>query len=103
MSTVTALVTLATAAFTAVLGVLIREYEMVELVAGYDPAVVTDEEGLAAFVGTNLLYVAGLTAVVGLVVFLQLFEDDLVLWLGYTLAVVVVAAWTVIGAQRYQV
>jgi hypothetical protein len=103
MSTVTALVTLATAAFTAVLGVLIREYEMVELVAGYDPAGVTDEEGLAAFVGTNLLYVAGLTAVVGLVVFLQLFEDDLVLWLGYTLAVVVVAAWTVIGAQRYQV
>jgi hypothetical protein len=102
MSTTTALVTLAVAALVAVFGVLIREYEMVELIAGYDPEVVTDDEGLAAFVGTNMLYVAGLTAVVGLVVSVEPFEDDSVLWLGYTLAVVVVAAWTVLGAQRYQ-
>jgi hypothetical protein len=103
MSTVTALVTLATAAFTAVLGVLIREYEMVELVAGYDPEGVADEEGLAVFVGTSVLYVAGLTAVAGLVAYAEPLEDDLVLWLGYTVAVVVAAAWTVIGAQRYRV
>jgi hypothetical protein len=102
MSTTTALVTLVTAGFVAVFGVLIREYEMVELIAGYDSRTVVDEEGLATFVGTNMLYIAGLTAVTGLVAYAEPFEADLVLWLAYTLAVVVLTVQTVLGARQYQ-
>jgi heme/copper-type cytochrome/quinol oxidase subunit 3 len=101
MTTTSALVTLFSAAIIAVFGVLIRYYGMVELVAGYDPEAVTDEAGLAAFVGTYTLLIAGATAAVGVAVFLQVFENSTILWSAYTVAVVLLTVRLVVGAQQF--
>jgi hypothetical protein len=101
MTTTSALVTVSSGVLIAVLGVLIRYYGMVELIAGYDPEAVTDEEGLAAFVGTYTLLIAGLTVATGVAVFLQLFESSTILWSAYGFAVALLTVRLVVGAQQY--
>jgi hypothetical protein len=90
------------AVFIAVLGVLIKYFGMVELVAGYDPETVTDEDALAAFVGTNTLYVAVLTAAVAAVEYTRPFDGYRAVWLPYVLAVGLLAVRMVRGARRYE-
>jgi succinate-acetate transporter protein len=102
MSTGTTLAFAFTAALVGLFGVLIRYGGAVELVAGYDEDRVTDEAGLAAFVGRNLLLVAGLSAVVAAVAHVRAVDASLTVWVAYTLAVVVIAAWTVRGGRRYE-
>lgn len=101
MTTVTGIVTAATGVFVGVFGVLIWYYEMTELIAGYDPDVVTDDEGLASFVGTYILLSGLITVAVGVVVSLQLVESSVVLWSAYSFAVVLVVLRVVIGAQQF--
>ena len=101
MKHVTSFVVILSAVVLAVFGVLIRYFGRVELVAGYDPDAVTDEEELGAFVGRNTLFIAGLTAIVALVEYLHLFDSSLGVWTGYTILVVVLSLWTVLGAQQY--
>lgn len=60
MSTGTVVSLLIATGFLAVLGILIKYFGMANLIAGYDPEIVTDEEGLADFIGTNTLMLLGL-------------------------------------------
>jgi len=99
MSTVTTGVFLLVAVVIGAFGILIREFEMVELIAGYDPEKVSDDEGLARFVGGYTLVVAGLTAVVAV---LELVRGGQPLTYGlYAAAAVALAGYMVYGAQRY--
>lgn len=101
MSTATGVVTVGTAVFLGVFGVLVRVYEMNELLAGYDPEAVTDDGGLARFTGRNILYIAVFTAATGVVVVAELFQNQTVLWTVYTAGVLLLTAWTVYGTQQY--
>jgi len=91
-----------TAAILALFGIAIKYGGAVELIAGYDADRVDDEAGLAAFVGTNLLLVAALSAVVAAVAYTDSFGAATTVWITYTVGVVLVAAWTVRGARRYE-
>ena len=80
-------------------GVLINQYEMYNLIAGYDPERV-DDEALAAFVSRNLYVLAGLTALVALLVFTETVGVTPVS-VAYSVAVVALTVYIAWGAQRY--
>lgn len=80
---------------------MIRYYGMTELIAGYDPDVVTDDEGLASFVGTYILLSGLITVAVGVVLYLQLVESSAVFWSAYSFVVVLVVLRVVVGAQQF--
>lgn len=100
MSVTTGVSFLFTAVVTGVVGVLIREFETVELVAGYDPERVTDDEGLARFVGTAALFLAGLTALVGMLELVRPVDGQPVVYAVYAVLTVLLAGYTVYGARR---
>lgn len=101
MRVTTAVSFLFTAVVTGVVGVLIREFEMVELVAGYDPERVTDDEGLARFVGTAVLFLAGLTALVGVLELVRPVDGQPVVYTVYAVLTVLLVSYMVYGARRY--
>ncbi len=78
---------LAAAGFVGALGVAIKYFGMVRLIAGYDSDRVTDEQGLADFVGTNTLYVAALLVLVAVLEYTEPFGDTGLVWIGFLLAV----------------
>ncbi|UPM44758.1 DUF3784 domain-containing protein [Halocatena salina] len=55
----------ASGVFIAVLGYLIKNKGMMNLIAGYDSSEVSDDVGLANFIGRNLYAIAALTFCVG--------------------------------------
>lgn len=93
---------LATAGFVGVLGVLIKYFGAVRLIAGYDPDRVTDEEGLAEFVGTNTLYVAALVLAVAAVEYTDAFGGSDAVWIAFVVGVGGLAVRTIVGARRYE-
>ncbi|ELZ18657.1 DUF3784 domain-containing protein [Natrinema limicola] len=93
---------LATAGFVGALGILIKYVGMVELIAGYDPDRVTDEEGLAEFVGTNVLYVAALTLLVAVVEATAPDRADPV-WIAFVAGVGLLTIRMIRGARRYEI
>lgn len=101
MSTVTAASFLFTAVVTAAVGVLIRQFQLMGLIAGYDPDRVTDDEGLARFVGTYTLVIAGLSAVVGVVELAQPDDGQPVVYGLYTVALVAIVGYLMYGSRRY--
>ncbi|QFU81151.1 DUF3784 domain-containing protein [Natronorubrum aibiense] len=86
----------------AMLGVLIAYFGHVELIAGYDPDRVTDEDGLATFIGTNTLYVAALMGLVTLVKLLELLDDTELVWIAFTVGVLGLTVRMVLGSRRYE-
>ena len=102
MSAETALPLLLAAVFVALFGILIKYFGMVTLIAGYDPERVTDEDGLADFVGTNTLYVAGLSVLVAVVEYTRPFDGSRAIWILYVLGVVLLTVRIVRGARQYE-
>ncbi|MXV62426.1 DUF3784 domain-containing protein [Natronorubrum sp. JWXQ-INN-674] len=102
MSNGTVLTLLVAAGFVGALGILIMYFGMVQLIAGYDPDRVSDEEALADFVGTNALYVAGLTALVAFVEYSQWFDATGAVWIAFVVGVVALAARMIVGSRRYE-
>lgn len=92
---------LATAGFVGALGVLIKYVGMVQLIAGYDPDRVTDEKGLAEFVGTNVLYVAALLLFVAVVEAMAPDRADPV-WIALVVGVGLLTLRMIRGARRYE-
>lgn len=101
MSVVTAATFLFTAVVIGAVGLLIREFQMMELIAGYDAEQVTDDEGLAAFVGTQALLIAGVTVVVAGLELAEPVDDLTQVYVLYTLTVVALTGYIFYGAQRY--
>ena len=101
MSTVAAGFVLLVALVIAVLGVLIRDFGMVSLIGGYDPDAVADEEGLAAFIGANALYVAGLTALVAVAEYTQP-TGYRAIWLVHVVGVGLLTVRMIRGARRFE-
>lgn len=102
MSTETAASLLLVTGFLIVLGVLIKYFGMVSLIAGYDPDIVTDKEGLAAFIGTNTLYVAVLTGFVAIFEYTQPFDGYRLIWGVFLVGVILLAVRMIRGARRYE-
>ena len=90
------------AGFVGLLGVLIKYAGAVRLIAGYDPDRVTDEAGLAAFIGTNTLYVAALLMSVAVVEYTDPFDGTAVVWIVFTISVIGLAARMIVGSRRYE-
>lgn len=90
-----------TGAVVALFGVLIKYFGYVNLVAGYDPEKVTDEDTLADFVGTRILAVAALTFAVAGAEYLA-GDGTPWHWYAYVVLVGALAAWMVVGARRYE-
>jgi hypothetical protein len=88
--------------FVGVLGLLIKYAGATQLIAGYDPERVTDEAGLADYVGTRTLLVAVLTVAVGLLEVWEPTADANWYWLGYVVAVFAVGAQMIRGARRFE-
>lgn len=105
MSLEAAIVLVASAGFVGLLGVLIKYFDRVELIAGYDPERVADETGLADFVGTNALYVAALLFLVAVVEYVEPFggAGANFVWLAVTVGVLALAVRMIRGARRYEV
>lgn len=101
VSTITASVFLLTAVVIGALGVLVREFGMVELIAGYDPETVTDEEGLATFVGTALILLAGVTVVVAVLEVTQPVGSRTLVYSLYSVVTVALTGYVVYGARQY--
>lgn len=101
MSVVTASTFLFTAVVIGAVGILIREFQMMELIAGYDPEQVTDDEGLATFIGTQALLLAGLTVIVAGLELARPVDDLTQVYVLYTVAVFALAGYMIYGAQRY--
>lgn len=93
---------LAAAGFVGALGVLIKYYGMVSLIAGYDPDRVTDEEGLADFIGTNALYVAALMLFVAALVYTEPIANIDAVWLLFAVGVFGLVGRMIRGARRYE-
>ncbi|WP_455449328.1 DUF3784 domain-containing protein [Natrinema thermotolerans] len=93
---------LVTAGFIGAFGVFIKYFGVVELIAGYDPERVTDEEGLADFIGTNTLYVAALVLLVAAVEYTDSFGGSDAVWIAFAVGVVVLAVRMIVGARRYE-
>ena len=102
MGTETAVSLLVAAGLVGTLGVLIKYVGMVNLIAGYDPDKVTDKEGLADFVGTNALYVAGLTLLLAAIEYIQPFDGYRGVWILYVLAVGLITVRMIRGGRRYE-
>jgi len=92
---------IATAGFIGALGILIKHFGMVQLIAGYDPDRVTDEEKLANFIGTNVLYVAALVLLVAIVEATAPDRSDSV-WIAFVAGIGLLAARMIRGARRYE-
>jgi hypothetical protein len=82
------------------LGYLIRERQMLHLVAGYDPSKVSDKAGLADFFGTHMYVLALLT--LGTVGADATVGDAALLWGGYWVAFAVVFVRILLGARTYE-
>ncbi|QLK26882.1 DUF3784 domain-containing protein [Natrinema zhouii] len=93
---------LATAAFIATLGILIKYFGAVRLIAGYDPDRVDDEEGLTDFTGTNALYVAALVSLVALVEYAEPFDGADVIWIAFLVGVGLLTVRMIRGARRFE-
>lgn len=88
--------------FVGILGVLIKYVGVMDLIAGYDPERVADEEGLADFIGTNALYVAVLTVSVGILELRSSTVDSEWYWIVFLIAVGAIAVRMIRGARRYE-
>ncbi len=102
MGTEAAVSLLIVAGVVGTLGVLIRYFGMASLIAGYDPDKVTDQEGLADYIGMNVLYVAGLTLLVAAMEYTQPFDGIRGIWIVYILAVGLLTIRMVRGGRRYE-
>ncbi len=96
----TAITVILAGTLTAVLGGLIRYREATSLIAGFDEEKITDEEGLSKLIGTNTLYVAGLTVLTGILELSGL--DGKVFWTIYTVLVIALASRMLIGSRSYR-
>ena len=88
--------------FVGFLGVLIKYAGMVQLVAGYDPDRVADEDGLADFVGTNTLYVAALALGGAALLYADPAVDASWVWIGFTVGTLALTVRMLRGAKRYE-
>ncbi|MCD2200985.1 DUF3784 domain-containing protein [Halobacterium sp. KA-4] len=88
--------------FVGILGMLIKYAGMMHLIAGYEPAQVADEEGLANFIGVNTLYVAVLTVCVGVLEFWKPTADSAWYWGLFGIAIVAIAVRMLRGARHYE-
>jgi hypothetical protein len=85
-----------------ILGILIKYVGVMDLIAGYDPETVADEEGLADFIGTNAPYVAVLSVCAGVLELRSSTADVGWYWLVFVIGVGVIAVRMVRGARRYE-
>lgn len=84
------------------LGYFIRYKQMVEIIAGYDPKKVVDREGLAKWVGSNLILL-GITAFFAFGAEFALSSAGVKIFMGYHLLIVLgICVRTALGCKKYE-
>ena len=97
-----AVMIVAAGVFVGLLGALIRYAGWTWLIAGYDPNRLTDEEGLADFMGFYVLVIAGLTVAIGALEAVDPSGPAGWYWLPYVVAVFVLTARMIRGGRRFE-
>ncbi len=77
-------------------GVMMRKYQLLKLLGGYDPNKVADKQGLANWLGANMILMGLLIIVAGV---LKMAVYVSIVLLGVILAI---SIRTVLGAGRYE-
>jgi hypothetical protein len=98
---ITGAVLLATALVVGSFGAAIRS-GYTQLVAGYDPDRVTDEDGLAAFVGRYLLVIAVLIFGVGTLELAGVLPDTAWPWLVLTAVILAITLRLAVGMRQFE-
>jgi len=85
-----------------IIGVVIWQFQKVELIAGYDQLKVIDKEGLAKWVGSNLLIMGSIIMTISFSTLL--FRNLTNLYEGIIFIVVIlgISTITAIGCKRYE-
>ncbi|ACL70110.1 DUF3784 domain-containing protein [Halothermothrix orenii] len=86
--------------FLSVLGLLIWKYNLVNLIAGYSEEKTRDKQGLAKWVGKNILIMGALTILISILEYLL----NITMWIVVTfiIIVVVLSIRTNIGCKKYE-
>lgn len=84
-----------------ILGFLMWRYRMVELVAGYEPRRVRDPEGLARWIGINLIFL-GILIIFDAILVLLLPALLTSLLIATGVLVLIMAARMAFGTKRYE-
>ena len=99
--TITPLIFFVTNAMLLVLGYLIKYQRKMSLIAGYDPERVTDERGLANWVGGGLLLIGGIGVAVGLLMVVVPEDYMLLLVLPFGVGIVIGSIVLAVGCGKY--
>jgi len=86
--------------FLSVLGILIWNYELVNLIAGYSEEKTKNKQGLAKWVGKNVIVMGVLTILVSILDYLLNFTIGLAI--VFTAIIVVLSIRTNIGCKKYE-
>lgn len=84
-----------------IMGIIIRKYTLVHLIAGYDEEKTEDKQGLANWVGSNLI-------IMGLLSFLNAFLasviNDATIWFitAFIAIIVIFSIRTAVGYKKYE-
>lgn len=84
-----------------ILGILIWKKQMVSLLAGYDEKKVIDKQGLAKWVGSNMIIFG---AIVVLLSFAIIFSkiNTLILLFGIVVIILIMACLIALGCKKYE-
>ena len=77
-------------------GILMRKYQLLRVLGGYDPRKVADKQGLANWLGANLILMGLLIIVAGIL------KMALHLYFFIVVFILAVSIRTVLGAGRYE-
>ncbi|MFV0424772.1 MAG: DUF3784 domain-containing protein [Bacilli bacterium] len=86
---------------TFILGIIIWRFKVVEIIAGYDEKKVTDKNGLARWVGLNLMIIS--IIMIGLYFIFDIYDLENGLSILITILVfIVLLTITALGTRRYE-
>lgn len=86
---------------TFILGIIIWRYKVIEIIAGYDEKKVTDKNGLARWVGLNLMIIS--IIMIGLYFIFDIYNLENGIAIVITILVfIVLLTITALGTRRYE-
>jgi hypothetical protein len=89
-------------AFLIVLGLIVWVFKVVDIIAGYDPEKVTDKDGLARWVGRNLIIMGAVIIIIAIVGIIVPGIGLTVILPAYLIIVLGICIATVIGTRKYE-
>lgn len=84
-----------------VLGYILKRYKLVEVIAGYDEKKVVDKDGLANWVGGNLIWLGFISILLGVIPFFVRLSV-IHMMIGYTAIMLFLLLRTITGTKKFE-